>query len=127
MHLGLCIPSDVDLQFLVGGENASWTEGKVTVFDDSFEHEIIFPATAATQRRPIHPCQAAAFQHPLTPGPGTPLSRTPPSYALAHAPLICPRALLPQTHGDDSSCGISRSKAPQGGDKYRSLLMKLLE
>jgi hypothetical protein len=49
MHLGLCIPSDVDLQFLVGGENASWTEGKVTVFDDSFEHEIIFPATAATQ------------------------------------------------------------------------------
>ena len=49
MHLGLCIPSDVDLQFLVGGENASWTEGKVTVFDDSFEHEIIFPATTATQ------------------------------------------------------------------------------
>jgi hypothetical protein len=43
MHLGLCIPAGVDLKFTVGGENASWTEGKVTVFDDSFEHEIIFP------------------------------------------------------------------------------------
>ena len=42
MHLGLSIPPN--LQFIVGGENASWAEGKVTVFDDSFEHEIIFPA-----------------------------------------------------------------------------------
>lgn len=43
MHLGLCIPSGANLRFVVGGENASWTEGKVTVFDDSYEHEIVFP------------------------------------------------------------------------------------
>jgi hypothetical protein len=48
MHLGLCIPSDVDLKFTVGGENISWTEGKVTVFDDSFEHEIVFPRGEAS-------------------------------------------------------------------------------
>ena len=48
MHLGLCIPSGVDLEFIVGGENASWTEGKVTVFDDSFEHEIVFPDANAS-------------------------------------------------------------------------------
>ena len=38
----------VDLRFTVGGENASWTEGKVTVFDDSFEHEIVFPRGEAS-------------------------------------------------------------------------------
>ena len=38
MHLGLQVPEGIT--FKVGGEDAAWQEGKVLVFDDSFEHEV---------------------------------------------------------------------------------------
>ena len=43
MHLGLQVPEGIT--FKVGGEDAAWQEGKVLVFDDSFEHEIDFPSS----------------------------------------------------------------------------------
>ena len=42
LHLGLQIPRGVE--FVVGNQtrrDGGWTEGEVTVFDDSYEHEII--------------------------------------------------------------------------------------
>jgi ornithine lipid ester-linked acyl 2-hydroxylase len=36
-HLGLIIPSDCTLR--VGDEHKSWEEGKMLIFDDSFDHE----------------------------------------------------------------------------------------
>ena len=39
-HLGLKIPSNTDTKIRVGNETRKWTEGKLIVFDDSFEHEI---------------------------------------------------------------------------------------
>ncbi|KAI6660025.1 Aspartyl/asparaginyl beta-hydroxylase [Oopsacas minuta] len=38
MHLGLIIPENVRIR--VGNETRSWEEGKVIIFDDSFEHEV---------------------------------------------------------------------------------------
>jgi aspartyl/asparaginyl beta-hydroxylase (cupin superfamily) len=38
LHLGLQVPDG--LSFSVGGVAGGWAEGKVTVFDDSYEHEI---------------------------------------------------------------------------------------
>ena len=66
MHLGLCVPSGVDLQFIVGGENVSWTEGKVTVFDDSFEHEIVFPDANASSASTEDPPEEDREQPPPT-------------------------------------------------------------
>ena len=37
-HLGLIVPDGTRLR--VGNVTRSWTEGKVLVFDDSFEHEV---------------------------------------------------------------------------------------
>ncbi|HEV2374540.1 MAG TPA: aspartyl/asparaginyl beta-hydroxylase domain-containing protein [Streptosporangiaceae bacterium] len=37
-HLGLVVPEGCSLR--VGAQTGGWTEGKVIVFDDSFEHEV---------------------------------------------------------------------------------------
>ena len=38
-HLGLVVPEG-DCEMIVGGEARRWVEGKVLLFDDSFEHEV---------------------------------------------------------------------------------------
>lgn len=38
-HLGLVVPEG-DCEMIVGGEARQWVEGKVLLFDDSFEHEV---------------------------------------------------------------------------------------
>ena len=38
-HLGLVVPEG-DCEIVVGGEARRWAEGKVLLFDDSFEHEV---------------------------------------------------------------------------------------
>ena len=38
LHLGLAIPPESALE--VGGRRQRWEEGKVLVFDDSFEHQV---------------------------------------------------------------------------------------
>ena len=38
-HLGLVVPEG-DCEIIVGGEARKWVEGKVLLFDDSFEHEV---------------------------------------------------------------------------------------
>ena len=38
-HLGLVVPHG-DCEIIVGGETRKWVEGKVVIFDDSFEHEV---------------------------------------------------------------------------------------
>ena len=41
MHLGLIVPEPREKIFLtVKGEKLFWEEGKVLIFDDSFEHEV---------------------------------------------------------------------------------------
>jgi aspartyl/asparaginyl beta-hydroxylase (cupin superfamily) len=37
-HLGISIPKDCSMR--VGSETRTWQEGKCTVFDDSYEHEV---------------------------------------------------------------------------------------
>ncbi|SEL16263.1 aspartate beta-hydroxylase [Stigmatella aurantiaca] len=37
-HLGLVVPPDCAMR--VGGETRGWEEGKCSIFDDSFEHEV---------------------------------------------------------------------------------------
>ncbi|SES71695.1 aspartyl/asparaginyl beta-hydroxylase domain-containing protein [Stigmatella erecta] len=38
IHLGLVVPPDCTMR--VGAETRSWQEGKCSIFDDSFEHEV---------------------------------------------------------------------------------------
>ena len=38
-HLGIVVPEG-DCEIICGGEARRWEEGKVIVFDDSFEHEV---------------------------------------------------------------------------------------
>jgi len=40
-HLGLIVPPDGKCRIRVADEWTSWEEGKVLVFDDSFEHEVV--------------------------------------------------------------------------------------
>merc|ERR550519_2710237 len=40
-HLGLVVPKKGDLRIRVGNETTTWKQGKWTIIDDSFEHEII--------------------------------------------------------------------------------------
>lgn len=44
-HLGLIVPNGLSLR--VANQTSGWSEGEVTVFDDSFEHEVNFAAAAA--------------------------------------------------------------------------------
>jgi aspartyl/asparaginyl beta-hydroxylase (cupin superfamily) len=40
LHLGLLVPQhDVNLGIRIGSEKRSWSEGRVLVFDDAYEHE----------------------------------------------------------------------------------------
>jgi aspartyl/asparaginyl beta-hydroxylase (cupin superfamily) len=40
LHLGLLVPQhDADLGIRIGSEKRSWSEGRVLVFDDAYEHE----------------------------------------------------------------------------------------
>lgn len=41
-HLGVKIPQTDALWMRVGDEKRAWTEGKCTLFDDSYEHEVVF-------------------------------------------------------------------------------------
>ena len=39
-HLGLVVPEKEKLRLRVGTQERTWEEGKVLVFDDSWEHEV---------------------------------------------------------------------------------------
>ena len=39
-HLPLLIPTDPAPVLVVAGQNITWTEGSMIVFDDTFEHEV---------------------------------------------------------------------------------------
>ena len=39
-HLPLLIPTDPAPVLVVAGQNITWTEGTIIVFDDTYEHEV---------------------------------------------------------------------------------------
>ena len=39
-HLPLLIPTDPAPVLVVAGQNITWTEGSIIVFDDTYEHEV---------------------------------------------------------------------------------------
>ena len=41
-HLPLLIPTDPAPVLVVAGQNITWTEGKMFLFDDTYEHEVSF-------------------------------------------------------------------------------------
>ena len=50
-HLPLLIPTDPAPVFVVAGQNLTWTEGTMIVFDDTFEHEVSFALEVSTEFR----------------------------------------------------------------------------
>ena len=41
-HLPLLIPTDPAPVLIVDGQNITWTEGTMFLFDDTYEHEVSF-------------------------------------------------------------------------------------
>ena len=50
-HLPLLIPSDPAPVLVVAGQNITWTEGSIFVFDDTFEHEVSFRGVNKRSRK----------------------------------------------------------------------------
>ena len=50
-HLPLLIPTDPAPVLVVAGQNLTWTEGTMIVFDDTFEHEVSFRGVNRISRK----------------------------------------------------------------------------
>ena len=50
-HLPLVVPADPAPVLVVAGQNLTWTEGSMIVFDDTFEHEVSFRGVNKLSRK----------------------------------------------------------------------------
>lgn len=99
-HLGLVVPDGCGLR--VGGQTGTWEEGKVIVFDDSFEHEVWNNSTASRivliidiWHPDLTPAQIAAIRFGTQP-------ITEIAYQIAadwHRNGVVPRLRSPRTNG----------------------------
>ena len=77
-HLGVAVESHstATLGMRVGAVNGTWEQGKVIVFDDSYEHEIWHRGTERRVALLLHLQHPALAVRPTLPPPGPPVAAT---------------------------------------------------